>query len=297
MRVFVTGATGFIGSTIVDDLIAAGHSVLGLARSDAAASQLNAAGADVQRGSLTDVDSLRLGAAAADGVIHCAFIHDFDKYVENCEIDRRAILAMGDALAGTERMLVVTSGTGVSQGGVATEDDVGLVGSDVVPRMASEEAADAVAARGVRTAVVRLPQVHDRDKQGLVSPAIAIAIEKGVSAYIGDGENRWPAIHRLDVSPLYRLVLERGEAGMRYHAVAEKGVSMRDIAKAIGRRLELPVASITVEQAAGHFGWLAPFAAIDCPASSSLTRERLAWKPMQSTGLIDDLEHLRLASA
>jgi nucleoside-diphosphate-sugar epimerase len=292
MRVFVTGATGFIGSAVVHELIGAGHKVLGLARSDAAAASLAAAGAEVQRGSVEDLDSLRSGAASSDGVIHTAFIHDFSKFEENCEIDRHAIEALGDALTGSERPLIITSGTGMGNAGPgqpATEDHFDP--NHPNPRAASEFAAEAVAARGVRVSVVRLPQVHDRFKQGLVTYSIAVAREKGVSAYIGDGLNRWPAVHLLDAAPLYRLALEKGTAGARYHAVAEEGVPAREIAEAIGRGLKIPVVAMSPEEAAGHFGWLGFFAGMDMPASSARTQKRLGWHPTQKTGLIADLDH------
>jgi nucleoside-diphosphate-sugar epimerase len=294
MRVFVTGATGFIGSAIVQEVINAGHRVLGLARSDAGAKFLIAAGAQVHRGDLEDLKSLRSGAAESDGVIHCAFNHDFSKYAANCEADRHAIEALGSALVGSDRPLIVTSGTSVAltPGRVATEDDAPVPSSSGIPRSASEEAAASMVLRGVRASVVRLPQVHDRLKQGLISPVIAIAREKGVSAYVGDGLNRWPAVHLLDTAPLYRLALEKGSAGARYHAVAEEGVSIREIAEVIGRRLNVPVVAKSSEEAADHFGWLGLFAGIDCPASSALTQQRLGWRPTQ-TGLIADLEHAR----
>src|SRR5271163_4579137 len=287
MRVFITGATGFIGSAIVPELINAGHKVIGLARSDAGAKSLAEAGAQVQRGDLEDLESLRSGAAMSDGVIHCAFIHDFSKYQENCEIDRHAIEVLGSVLAGSGRPLIVTSGTGgLAPGRLGTEDDAFAPG---FPRV-SEQAGDSVAERGVRVSAIRLPpSVHDRSKHGLVTMMIALAREKGISAYVGDGLNRWPAVHRLDAVHLYRLVLEKGSAGARYHAVAEEGVALRDIANAIGRGLKVPVVSQTPEEAAGHFGWLAVFMGVDVPASSALTRERLGWRPV-GPGLLADLE-------
>ncbi|MGH9445139.1 MAG: SDR family oxidoreductase [Terriglobia bacterium] len=297
MRVFVTGATGFIGSAIVPELINAGHQVLGLARSDAGAKSLNATGAQVHRGDLEDLESLRSGAAKSDGVIHTAFIHDFSKFQENCEIDRRAIKALGSVLAGSDRPLIVTSGTGMATaapGRLVTEEDAAASGPTAIPRVASEEAAVSVAAKGVRVSVVRLPQVHDTVKQGLITYAIALAREKRVSAYVGDGLNRWPAVHRLDAAHLYRLVLEKGSAEARYHAVAEEGVPVREIAEAIGRGLKVPVVSKSPEEAAAHFGWLGAFVGLDCPASSALTQERLGWRPT-GPGLIADLEQMRYA--
>ena len=294
MRVFVTGATGFVGSAVVQDLIGSGHEVLGLARSDEGAASLASAGAEVHRGSLEDLGSLRSGAASSDGVIHTAFIHDFSRFEENCEIDRRAIEMLGDTLVGSERPLVITSATGMGNAGPgqpATEDHFDP--SHPNPRAASELAAASVAARGVRVSVVRLPQVHDRVKQGLVTYAIAVAREKGISAYVGDGLNRWPAVHLLDAAPLYRLALEKGSAGARYHAVAEEGVPVREIAEAIGRGLRIPVVAMSPAEAAGHFGWLAFVAEMDAPASSVLTQQRLGWRPTQKPGLIDDLDHMR----
>jgi nucleoside-diphosphate-sugar epimerase len=227
----------------------------------------------------------------ADGVIHAAFNHDFSKYAANCEMDRRAIEALGSVLAGSDRLLLVTSGTGLlAPGRMATEDDLPLSGPGSFPRV-SEQTADSLAELGVRASVVRLPQVHDRGKHGLVSYAIAVAREKGVSAYVGDGLNRWPAVHVLDAVRLYRLALEKGVPGARYHAVAEEGVPLREIAEAIGRGLKVPAVSKSQEEAAGHFGFLGMFAGLDCPASSALTREWLAWQPSEQPGLLEDLEH------
>jgi nucleoside-diphosphate-sugar epimerase len=296
MRVFVTGATGFIGSAIVPELINAGHQVLGLARTDAGSKSLIDAGAHVHRGDLEDLESLRRGAAISDGVIHTAFNHDFSRFAANCEMDRRAIEALGSALAGSDRPLVVTSGTGLlAPGRLATEEDVPASSPTSFPRV-SEETAVSLAARGVCASVVRLPQVHDRDKQGLVTYMIALARQKGVSAYVDDGLNRWPAVHRLDVAPLYRLALEtlaagKGSAGARYHAVAEEGVPLREIANAIGRGLKVPVVAMSREEAAQHFCFLGFFVGADCPASSALTQQRLGWRPTTQPGLIDDLDH------
>lgn len=293
MRVFVTGATGFVGSAVVRELIGAGHQVLGMARSDGGAEKLRAAGAEVHRGELRDLESLRTGAAKSDSVIHTAFIHDFSNFIENCETDRRAIEALGAALAGSQRLLMVTSGTGVSNvrpGMPVTEDDEPL-SSKVMPRGATEEAAATLAARGVRVAVMRLPQVHDTVKQGLITYAVQIAREKGISAYVGDGANRWPAAHVVDVARLYRLALEKGESGVRYHAVAEEGVPVRDIAEAVGRGLKVPAVSLSPEEAQAHFGWLALFAGRDLPASSKKTKETLSWNPT-GPSLITDLNNV-----
>ena len=289
MRVFVTGATGFIGSAIVQDLIRAGHQVLGLARSDAAAKALTAVGAKVHRGDLEDLDSLRSGAAAADGVIHNGFIHDFARFKEVCETDRHAIEALGSALAGSDRPLVVTSGTAlVTPGSLATEDKVSVFDSTAFPRVATEEAAAAVAAQGVRIAVVRLsPSVHGDGDHGFVPTLISIAREKGVSAYVGDGVNRWSAVHRLDAAHLFRLALEKATSGARFHGVADERIAFREIAEVIGRRLNVPVDGLSAEEAAIHFGWFAHFAELDCPASSRLTQDRLGWRFSQPSLLID----------
>jgi nucleoside-diphosphate-sugar epimerase len=297
MRVFVTGATGFIGSAIVLELIKAGHQVLGLTRSDAGAQSLIAAGAEPHRGDLEDLQSLRSGAAESDGVIHCAFDHNFSNFVANCEKDRRAIEALGAALPGSDRPLIITSGTGMGNavpGQPATEDVFNP--NHPNPRKASELAGAAVSAAGVNVSVVRLPQVHDTVKQGLITPAVAIAREKGVSAYVGEGLNRWPGAHVLDVARLYRLALEKQEAGARYHAVAEEGIPVREIAEVIGRGLKVPVVSVSPEEAAAHFGWLGAFAGLDLPASSAQTRARLGWQPT-GPGLIADLERMRYFGA
>jgi nucleoside-diphosphate-sugar epimerase len=288
MRVFVTGATGFIGSAVVAELIAAGHKVLGLARSDAAAASLAAAGVAVHRGSLEHPDSLRSAVAAADGVIHTAFNHDFSRWKENCETDRRVIETLGSALARSDRPLIVTSGTGLLRAGQrGTEDDLP---ASTVPRVASEEAAASVAALGVHVSLVRLPPtVHGEGDHGFVPLLIGLAREKQVSAYVGEGSNRWAAVHRLDAAHLYRLALEKGSAAARYHGVAEEGVPFRDVAAVIARRLEVPLVSQSAEEANSHFGWFAHFAALDTPASSRRTRELLGWQPTQA-GVLADLD-------
>jgi nucleoside-diphosphate-sugar epimerase len=293
MRVFVTGATGFIGSAVVGDLIDAGHQVVGLARSDQAAALLTAAGAGVQRGALEDPGSLRSGAAGCDGVIHTAFnnISESTNFADSCRADRVAIETLGEALAGSDRPFVITSGTGLlAPGRLGTEEDAPDPGPFAALRGASEEAALAFAGRGVRVSAVRLPPtVHGEGDHGFVPALIGIARATGISAYVGDGSNRWAAVHRLDAAHLFRLALEAAPAGARLHGVAEQGVPMRDIADVIGRHLNLRVTGITREEADGQFGFLAPFASNDHPASSALTRKLLGWEPVQPA-LIPDLD-------
>jgi nucleoside-diphosphate-sugar epimerase len=294
MRIFVTGATGFVGSHVVKELIAAGHKVLGMTRSEVGAQALAAIGADVQRGVLEDVSSLRSGAAASDAVIHLAFIHDFSKFRENCEIDKQAIEALGGVLAGSDRPLIVASGTAglTTPGQVATEDYV--VPPDFpLPRVSEQTA---LSLKGVNASVMRLPQVHDTIKQGLVTYLVAVAREKGASAYVGEGANRWAAAHVSDVARLYQLALEKHETGAKYHAVAEEGVPMREIAEVIGRGLNVPVVSLSPEKAAAHFGWLSMFAGADLMASSEKTRKNLGWNPT-GPGLLADLRQMDYSQA
>ena len=297
MRVFLTGATGFIGSRIVPELLAAGHQVLGLTRSDAGARALVAAGAEPHRGGLEDLDSLREGAAKSDAVIHTAFDHDFSNFVANCEKDKRVIEALGGALVGSDRLLIITSGVGmgIAEPGQLAKEDV-FNTEHRNPRILSELTGAAMAEAGVKVAVVRLPQVHDTMKQGLITPLVAQTRVKGVSAYIGDGGNRWSAAHVLDVARLYRLALDKQQAGIRYNAVAEEGVSMREIAETIGAGLKVPVVSLSPEQAGDHFGWLAMFAGLGMPASSEWTRLQLGWRPT-GPGLIADLERMDYSQA
>ncbi len=295
MRIFLTGATGFIGAAIVPELIKAGHQVIGMTRSEAGAQALINAGAEVHHGTLEDPESLRSGAAKADGVIHTAFDHDFSKFVENCQKDKRAIEALGAALAGSDRPLIITSGTGMGSPGpgqLATEDVCNFDHPN--PRVASELAGKVLLEAGVNVSVMRLPQVHNPLKQGLITPLVAVAREKGVSAYVGEGRNRWPAGHLSDVALLYRLAIEKAERGARYHAVGEEGISSREIAEALGRSLNLPAVSITPDEAASHFGWMGMFVSLDMPASSAQTQNKLDWHPTGPT-LIADLNEAQYA--
>lgn len=288
MKIFVTGASGFVGSAVVHELISAGYEVLGLARSEATAASIAAAGAEVLRGALDDLDSLRSGASAADGVIHTAFIHDFSQYAASAEADRCAIETLGEALAGSGRPFVVTAGTaGLSLGRPVTEEDAANPPSAVGARV-SEPTALSLVARNVRVSVMRLPpSVHGEGDHGFVPRLITIAREKGVSAYPGDGSNRWAAVHRLDAARLFRLAVETAPAGSRLHGVGDEGVSSREIAEMIGRHLNLPVVSVPVEKASEHFGWLGAFFSLDIPASSALTQQRFGWQPVQPDLLAD----------
>jgi nucleoside-diphosphate-sugar epimerase len=291
MRVFVTGASGFVGSAIVQELMNAGHQVLGLARSDASAAKLKTMGTEVHYGSLTDLNSLKRGAEAADAVIHTAFIHDFSKFAENCETDRGVIEAIGEALEGTSKPFIVTSGTGLlSLGRMALETDLATAENTKTPRKASEEAAAAVAARGVKVSVVRLPpSVHDANDHGFVPMLISLARDKGTAAYVGDGSNRWPAVHRLDAAKLYRLIIEKNVTPATYHAVAEEGIPFIEIATIIGKNLNVPVESKTEQEAANYFDWFLHFASLNTPASSEWTRSVLGWEPDQR-GLLEDVD-------
>jgi nucleoside-diphosphate-sugar epimerase len=291
MRVFVTGATGFIGSAVVAELLEAGHEVVGLARSDDGADKLAATGAEVQRGTLEDLDTLRNTAGAADGVIHTAYIHDFSQMEMAAQTDLQAVQTLGAALEGSGRPLVVTTGIAlVNPGSVATEENRADPERIVHPRVRTELEATALAGRGVRTSVVRpAPSVHGEGDHGFVPRLIDIAREKGVSGYVGDGANRWPAVHRLDAATLYRLALESGEPDSVFHAIADEGIPTREIAEVIGHQLDLPVVSVAPDQASDHFGFLGVFFGLDAPASSALTQERLGWQPTH-VGLIEDLE-------
>ena len=297
MRIFLTGATGFIGSRIVPELLAAGHQVLGMTRSEQGARTLAAAGAEVHHGQLEDLDSLRSGAAKADAVIHTAFDHDFSNFVANCAKDSQVIKALGSVLIGSSRPLLITSGTGMGStmpGKPATEDVFNKAHPN--PRSASEIAGEEMLAAGVAVSVMRLPQVHDTVKQGLVTPLIEVARAKGVSAYVGEGLSRFPAVHVLDVARLYRLAIEKCEPGARYHAVDEEGVSARDIAQAIGDGLGVPVKSILPNEAADHFGWLGGFVGLDMLSSSEWTRKVLGWEP-SGPSLLDDLREMDYSAA
>jgi len=287
MRVFVTGASGWIGSAVVPELLGAGHQVLGLARSDASAAAIAAAGAEVLRGGLDDLDTLRAGAAGSDGVIHLAFIHDFADFAASVAADRRAIETMGAALEDSGKPLVIASGTPALPGRVATERDESAPGSPVAGRMENAKAALGMAARGVRSSVVGLPRtVHgDGDRHGFIARMIGFARDKGVSGYVGDGTNRWPAVHVLDAGTLFRLAVEQAPAGSRLHAVGDEGVPILDIAEVIGRHLNVPAASVPAEE----FGFLGYVLSVDQPASATLTRELLGWRPVQP-GLIEDMD-------
>jgi len=291
MRIFVTGASGFVGSAIVKELINAGHQVLGLARSDNSAEQIIKAGAQVHRGDLDDLAGLQQGAAGCDAVIHTAFNHDFSQFKVNCEADRRVIEALGAVVAGSDRPLIITSGTGLlNYGRVITEDDVPPAGSDVSPRVASEEAAAAAVAKGAKVYIVRLPPtVHGKGDHGFVPVLIDMARQNGESAYIGEGNNRWPAVHRLDAAVVYRLIAERRPSQKVYHAVAEEeGIAFKNIAEAIGEGLHIPTVSKTGKEAEAHFTWFTHFASLGSPASSAKTKETLNWQPTQP-GLLEDL--------
>jgi len=289
MRIFVTGASGFVGSAIVKELLQAGHQVLGLARSDSSAEALVEAGAEVHRGNIDDLDSLVAGATQCDAVIHTAFNHDFSRFKQNCEDDRGVIRTLGEALAGTGKPLVITSAIGVLRSTGLTTEDAAPLSAEVMPRAATEEAAQLAAQNGVTTYIVRLPPTtHGAGDHGFVSMLAGIARDKGASVYVDEGNNRWPAVHRFDAAVLYRLIVEQQPAQRVFHAVAEEGVPFRQIAAAIGRGMNLPVVSKDKETAAAHFGWFLHFASMDCPASSEQTRKTLGWQPTHAT-LLDDV--------
>ncbi len=289
MRIFVTGATGFIGSAVVRELIDAGHQVIGLTRSDQGAASLAGIGVEVCRGDLSDLDSLRGGVVRSDGVIHTGFVHDFSNFAACCETDRLAILAMGSELAGSDRPMLVTDGIGIAEAGrLRTEDDPPTPPSPMLPRVSSQTA-ESLRGQGVRISVVRVPQVHDRSKSGVFTYAVAAARAKGASAYIGDGSNRFAAVHVRDAARLYRLALEGGSAEARYHAVAEEGLTFREVAEAIGRGTKTPVISLPPGEAVEHFGVIGPLLGLDLAASGQWTQERLAWRPT-GPGLIADLD-------
>ena len=292
MKIFVTGASGFIGSAIVQELLSASHEVLGLVRSDKAAERLAASGAGVCKGDVNDLDLMRSVARGCDAVIHTAFNHDFSQYKASCEADRKVIEAFGNALAGSTKPLVITSGVGLlNYGRLVTEEDVLPSGSDKIPRAASEEAAAVVAAKAVNIYTVRLPpSVHGNGDHGFVPMLIDLAKDKGKSAYVGNGDNHWPAVHRLDAAKLYRLIVEKQPALRVFHAVGEEGIPFRQIAETIGKGLQLPVVSLNNEETPSHFGWFAHFASIDCPAGSAATRKALDWEAT-GAGLIDDMNN------
>lgn len=291
MRVFVTGASGFVGSAIVDELLKAGHHVLGLVRSEKGAEQVKAAGADVLLGDVNDIDILNKGATACDAVIHTAMNHDFSKFKQNCEDDRRVVTVLGDILNGTNKSLVITSGVALlAKDGVINENDVVTVSSDIIPRVATEEAVKVVATKGVNVYVVRLPPtVHGKGDHGFVPMIMNMALEKGQSAYAGDGSNQWSAVHRNDAAKLYRLIIEQQPLHKNFHAVAETGIAFKEIAEAIGEGLSLPVISVSGEDQLAHFGWFNHFATINCPSSSDISQHVLGWMP-DGAGLLDDIQ-------